>query len=69
MAETKFIQIMAGAQALLAAWATLTSATAGTQPLIACESAHSLRAGAPAPARACSSLFRQVILCVIWSSV
>ncbi len=37
VAETKFIQIVAGAQALLAAWAILTSATAGTQPLMACK--------------------------------
>lgn len=38
MAEMKFIQIVAAAQALLAAWAVLTPLTAGTQPLLACAS-------------------------------
>lgn len=35
MAEKKFIKIVAGVQALLAAWAVLTPLTAGTQPLLA----------------------------------
>lgn len=35
VAEVKFIQIVAAAQALLATWAVVTPMTAGTQPLIA----------------------------------
>ena len=35
--DKRFIQIVGALQALLAAWALLSSVTAGTQPLVSCE--------------------------------
>ena len=37
VAEARFIQIVGAVQLLLAAWALLSSVSAGTQPLVACE--------------------------------
>ena len=37
VAEARFIQIVGAIQLLLAAWALLSSVSAGTQPLVACE--------------------------------
>ena len=35
--DPRFIQVVGALQALLAAWALLSSVTAGTQPLVSCE--------------------------------
>ncbi len=37
VAEARFIQTVGAIQLLLAAWALLSSVSAGTQPLVACE--------------------------------
>lgn len=44
VAEARFIQIVGAIQLLLAAWALLSSVSAGTQPLVACE-LHECNAG------------------------